>query len=333
MTSYGTILLTGGSGSFGRAFIKHLLAHDLAERIVSVSRNAEMRYRLEQDIPDPRLIVVPGDVRQRDDLEAAYAGPIDTIVHAAAEKHVGTGETHAHYVTSINVQGAKHVAAFAQQRRVTRLVALSTDKACRPFNHYGSSKLRAEGVFIDADQWPHSPTRCAVVRYGNVCGSSGSVLPLFIKQRQAGRLTVTDLRMTRYWMSLSPAADFTVFQEPGRRPVMSAVELVLFALDRMAGSEVFIPMIPSATIANLADELRGDAVVEEVGIRPGEKLHEELIAPEESGRCWRTEQGVYVLLPTVEARPSIPAERVPEGFTYTSADQPQPLRIELGVPA
>lgn len=333
MTHLGTTLITGGTGSFGRAFITHVLAHDLVDRIVSVSRNAEMRYRLEQDIPDRRLIVVPGDVRHLADLEAAFDGPIDTLIHAAAEKHIGTGQTHEHYVRAINVGGAVQVSHFAIGRGVRRVVALSTDKACAPLNAYGHSKAVAEQILTigapTAAALAGVSTRFSVVRYGNVVGSSGSVLPLFIRQRASGRLTVTDLRMTRYFMALSPSAAFQVYQEPGRRSVMSAVDLVLFALEHMAGGEIFIPEIPSATIANLADELRGDAVVDEVGIRDGEKLHEELVAPAESDRCWRTEQGVYVLMPTASDIPSIAADRVLRGFAYTSADHPQPLRIEL----
>ncbi len=324
--SLGTVYLTGGSGSFGRAFIRYLLEHDLAERIISVSRNAEMRYRLEQDYPDPRLIVVPGDVRCLDDLEAAYDGPIDVLVSAAAEKHVLTGERHEHYVRSINIEGTRNVVQFARRRQIQKVIALSTDKACRPINAYGRSKAEAERIVTGAG--------FSCVRYGNVVGSSGSVLPLFLRQRQSGRLTVTDLRMTRFFMPLAPSADFRVFEEPGMQPVISAVELVCYAITHTKGGEVFIPRIPSGTMANLAEQLKGDGVVEEVGIRPGEKLHEDLIAPSEADRCWwLPDDGVFLLMPTSLAQPAIDAERVPVGFSYSSVDDPKPLLVELGVPA
>ncbi len=325
--SLGTVLLCGGTGSFGRAFIRTLLARNLADRIVSLSRNAEMRYKLEQDFPDPRLLVVPGDVRQPADLDAAYDGPIDVIVLASAEKHIGTGQSHQHYVRSINVQGSLNVLDFAARRGVTRLLALSTDKACHPINAYGQSKADMERLLVQANG--RDGVRVSLVRYGNVVGSSGSVLPLFIRQRAQGRLTVTDLRMTRYHMSLSDDADIRVFQEPGRRPVISAVGLVLTALDRMAGSEIFIPRIPSGTIANLAREVGPGCVIEEIGIRSGEKLDEELVCAAEADRCWATPDGLYVLLPTPEAVPRFAASRVPAGFTYTSGQDPQPLRVEL----
>lgn len=326
--SLGTVLITGGSGSFGRAFISYLLKHDLADRIVSISRNAEMRYRLEQDMADPRLIVVPGDVRYSADLEAAYDGPVDVLIHAAAEKHVGTGQTHSQYVQAINVGGAKHVIGYARRQGVQTVIALSTDKACAPINRYGQSKLDAEALFVRATS-EHGP-RFSVVRYGNVIGSSGSVLPLFVRQRTAGRLTVTDLRMTRFFMSLSPDSDCRVYQEPGCRAVMSAVELVMYAIEHGRGSEVLIPTIPSGTIQNLAQEVGPNCRIEEIGIRPGEKLHEELIASDESRRAWVTTDGVFILMPD-DRVPSQPARRVPEGFTYTSADSPQPMRLEEGV--
>lgn len=325
-TMLGTVLLTGGSGSFGRSFVAHALAHGLVDRLVSVSRNAEMRYRLEQDCPDPRLIVAPGDVRILEDLEAAYDGPIDTIIHAAAEKHVPTGEKHEHYVRSINVGGALNIIRFARLRRVSRVLALSTDKACNPINAYGRSKAEAERLFVSANH--DGDPRFACVRYGNVVGSSGSVLPLFIKQQKAGKLTVTSKSMSRFHMALSPTASAQVYQEPGRRRVMSAVELVLYALEHMAGGELFIPMIPSSTIGDLAAAFSGCAI-EEIGVRPGEKIHEELIHSSESDRCWKTKDGVFVIMPTVSAIPAVFSVPVEKGFAYTSADDPQPLVLEM----
>jgi UDP-N-acetylglucosamine 4,6-dehydratase len=199
------------------------------------------------------------------------------------------------------------------------VLALSTDKACNPRNEYGHSKAQAELVFVGSG--------FSCVRYGNVINSSGSVLPLFIEQRRQGRLTVTDRRMTRYFMPLSDDAAMSVYQEPGAMPVTSAVGLVLYALEHMRGGEVFVPTIPSGLIQNLAEEVGRGCAIDEIGIRPGEKLHEELIHSSEASRCWRTDEGVFVIMPSASAEPSVPAERVAAGFSYDSGQHPQPLRV------
>jgi|TARA_R110000824_G_scaffold44320_4_gene129013 UDP-N-acetylglucosamine 4,6-dehydratase len=315
--TFGTVMITGGTGSFGRAFIGHLLKHHLAEQIVSVSRNAEMRYKLEQDFPDPLLLVVPGDVRHLPDLNHCYGGPIDTIVHAAAEKHIVTGEAHKHYVNDINVVGAKNIVSLARARNTSTLVALSTDKACDPINEYGKSKAKAEKIVADAGY--------TSVRYGNVAGSSGSVIPLFIKQQKTGEITVTDKNMTRFHMPLSEDADVMVYEEPDATPVMSAVELVIYAIRNGIGGEIFVPRIPSSTVGALAMGFP-DCTVREIGIRPGEKMHEDLISKREADRCWLNDDGVYVIQRTPE-NVTPHAARVVPGFRYTSADSPQLLQI------
>lgn len=324
-----TVLVTGGSGSFGCAFIRAVLAlPNGPATIISVSRNAAKRYELEQAFPDPRLVVVPGDVRILEDLEAAVEGRrIDVIIHAAAEKHVPTGEQYAHFVRSTNVDGASNVIELSRRVGASRVVALSTDKACMPQTVYGETKAAAEYLFRRADAFvPH--TRYAVVRYGNVAGSSGSVIPLFIKQRSAGKLTVTDRRMSRYWMPLSDDADIRVIQEPGSQRVLSATSFVLWALAHMRGGEVFVPQIPSASVQQLAEAIGQGAEIEEIGIRAGEKLHEDLIAPDEADRCWDTGQGIYALLP--EWREPLDGwTKVPVGFSYNSGQAPQPLRYEV----
>lgn len=317
--TFGTLMITGGTGSFGRAFIAHLLKHNMAERIVSVSRNAEMRYKLEQDFSDSRLLVVPGDVRHANDLEHCYHEHVDTIVHAAAEKHVVTGEKHTHYVNDINVAGARNIVNYATTHHVSTLVALSTDKACAPINAYGKSKAKAEKVVADGGY--------TSVRYGNVAGSSGSVIPLFIKQQKTGEITVTDKNMTRFHMPLSPDADVMVYEwdEPTCTPVMSAVELVIYAIRNGIGGEIFVPRIPSSTIGALALGF-ADCVVKEIGVRPGEKMHEDLISAKEASRCWINHDGVYVILRDSES--VLPnGTRVPAGFRYTSADDPQLLQV------
>jgi len=327
----GTILVTGGTGSFGVACIGALLAdRDAPEKIISVSRNAAKRYELEQRFPDSRLVVVPGDVRIMSDLIAAVEGhAVDTIIHAAAEKHLPTGENHRHYVWSTNAHGAAHVVALARHVHARQVIALSTDKACEPINEYGKSKREAELIFASADLADEA-TAYTSVRYGNVCGSSGSVIPLFVRQRAAGILTVTDRRMSRYFMSLSDDAEVGVYQEPGREPAWSAVGLVLWAMRHARGGEIFVPQIPSATILDLADAMADGAQIVETGIRPGEKLHEDLIAASESARCYDTGEGVYAILPA--HRDPLPGWlQVPAGFHYDSGQHLQPLRYEVSV--
>lgn len=313
------ILVTGSTGTFGRAFVKTALALGV-DRIIALARNAEMRYRLAQDFPDPRLLVVPGDVRIVADLHRAceVAGPIDAIVHAAAEKHITTGQAFRPYVYDVNVRGASNVITVAAAFRIPRIIALSTDKACEPVNYYGETKALAEQLFIEAGY--------TVVRYGNVVGSSGSVIPLFLQQRQHGRLTITDRRMTRFFMPVSDDGSWSVWQEPGRHRVMSAVGLVVYALEHGTGGDVFVPTIPSGTIADLAEQLAPGCQIVETGIRDGEKLHEQLIATDEVPRTYRLTDGVFVVKP-VPVGYMAPVEPT---FRYTSDVNPQPLCIHEG---
>ncbi|MCR4375623.1 MAG: polysaccharide biosynthesis protein [Acidobacteria bacterium] len=319
-----SVLVTGGSGSFGRACIRTLLALDPAVEIVSVSRNAEARYRLEAACPTPRLTVVPGDVRVPADLARAFDRQVDTVIHAAAEKHVGTGERYAAYTEAINFLGAKHVWQAAHAAGATKLLALSTDKACLPETFYGETKAAAERWLLSKhDPWL---LRCSVVRYGNVAASSGSVIPLFLQQKHQGVLTVTDRRMSRFWMPLSDDADVQLFQEPGALCVMSAVRWVLLALEHMRGGEIFVPEIPGATVETLARAIAPDARVVEIGVRPGEKLTEDLISPEEGAHCYRVPFGGWAVVP--EGYPA-PAEwtKAAAGFCYRSDQAHQPIRL------
>lgn len=313
-----TVLITGGSGTFGRAFVRFALQSGVV-RIVAMSRNAEMRYRLQQSYPDPRLVVVPGDVRIPADLECAFdvAGAVDVVVHAAAEKHVATGQLYQDYTHAVNVGGAANVIQAAADRGVRRLVALSTDKACEPVNYYGETKALAEELFIAAGR--------TVVRYGNVVGSSGSVLPLFLQQRQHGRLTITDRRMTRFFMPVDDDGAWGVVQEPGGRGVMSAVGLVAYAIEEGYGAEIFVPTIPSGTILNLAESMAPGCVLEETGIRDGEKLHEQLIAADEVRRTYRMPGGVYAVYATPQAH-LIPVEPT---FRHASDVDPQPIEVRF----
>ena len=304
-----TVLITGGTGSFGRAFIAHVLATEPTCQVVSLSRNAEMRYRLErahlEAVEVGRLRVVPGDVRQVSDLADLADFGITTAIHAAAEKHIGTGEKFQRYTHDVIVNGTRHVLAFARTVKA-RVLALSTDKACDPINYYGQCKAEAERLVIDAGG--------SLVRYGNVVASSGSVVPLFLEQRKSGVLTVTDRRMTRFAMPLEPGSN-----------IPSAVEIVLDALASMRGGEIFVPAIPSHRVQDLAKAIGADCRIEEIGIRPGEKLHEALISPREAERAWERFEGGWVILPTPDVVwPR--GRRVPAGFSYSSDQRPLLVR-------
>ena len=335
-----TILITGGTGSFGRAFIRTLLA-TTDDRIVSVSRNAELRYELEQahleHVRSGRLQVLPGDVRQASDLEPAFALGIDVVIHAAAEKHIGTGQKYAQYTWGVNVGGAHAIIDLATRYGVSRVVALSTDKACEPVNFYGQTKADAEAAFLQADAEGLGPLFLRIgplfslVRYGNVVASSGSVLPLFLQQRASNRLTITDRRMTRYFMPISdpPFCEFPVYQRG--EPVMSAVRLVQTALQDMRGGEIFVPRIPSARIQELAEQIGPACQIDEIGMREGEKLHEALISAAEAERTYVRPDGLFVML-AAHRHPDPDWVKVPAGFSYTS-EQTESISVTPAVVA
>jgi UDP-N-acetylglucosamine 4,6-dehydratase len=328
-------LITGASGSFGKAFIRHVLADPTFDgQIIGLSRNAEMRYHLEQrqlaDVKVGRLVVVPGDVRQVGDLVALESFGITTIIHACAEKHIGTGERFVAYTHSVNYTGTLNAVSFAQTVGAGRFLLLSTDKATRgvhgepPANYYGETKRGAELICTGASVLPG--TVIAATRYGNVIHSSGSVLPLFLEQRKAGVLTVTDLRMTRFAMPIDDEGSngARVRMQDGRG-VTSAVGLVLDALAHMTPGAIFVPAIPSHHVRDLAATVGRGCEIVEVGIRPGERLHEVLIAPSEANRTWARAEGGWVILPTPEDEwPG--GRRVPEDFHFSS-DQ-NPLAVE-----
>lgn len=328
-----TILLTGGTGSFGRAFIATTLATS-DDRIISVSRNAALRYELEQahleHVRSGRLAVLPGDVRSLADLEPAFELGPDLVVHAAAEKHVGTGQRYGRYTWEVNVGGAHSLIHLAMRYKVRRVLALSTDKACEPVNYYGETKAEAEEEFLAADEERQGPW-FSLVRYGNVVASSGSVVPLFLQQRESGVLTVTDRRMTRFAMPIAdpPFCEFPV--ECAGQPVMSAVRLVQTALRDMRGGEIFIPRIPSHSIQQLAEQIGPGCEIREVGIRDGEKLHEALISVAEAERTYQRPDGLYVIL-APHRQPEDGWVKVPAGFSYTS-EQTVPIAVTANVVA
>lgn len=264
------ILITGGTGSFGRAFVHTVLERYDVRRIVIFSRDEFKQYEMEQEIPAEKRSKVRffiGDVRDRDRLEMALRD-IDYVIHAAALKHVPAAEYNPFECIRTNVIGAENVVRASIAAGVKRVVALSTDKAANPVNLYGASKLAADKIFVAAHNFRgHSPITFSVVRYGNVIGSRGSVVPFFQKliAEKAESLPITDERMTRYWITLDKGVDF-----------------VLNCLQTMYGGEIFVPKLPSMRIVELARTMAPHLPLRHVGIRPGEKLHETLITVDDA---------------------------------------------------
>ncbi len=299
------VLVTGGTGSFGTAFIRHLLdCHDPA-RVVIFSRDELKQYEgRERFANDSRLRWFIGDIRDRDRLNRAMHG-IRYVVHAAALKQVDTAEYNPFEYVRTNVVGSQNVVDASIDCGVEKVVALSTDKASSPINLYGATKLVADKLFVSANHYAaHQAARFAVVRYGNVMGSRGSVIPYFRKLAAEGRsLPITDKQMTRFWIGLD-----------------QAVRFVIESFELMQGGELYVPRIPSMRIVDLAEAVAPDAPTHETGIRPGEKLHEEMISAEEGRRALRL-GGRYVLQPTIASWGyTPPPEGTPVGadFAYRS---------------
>jgi UDP-N-acetylglucosamine 4,6-dehydratase len=258
------VLVTGGTGSFGTAFARTLLAEHEPAAVRIYSRDELKQSELARMLDDDRLRFLLGDVRSRERLELALRG-VDVVVHAAALKHVTACEYNPFEAVQTNVLGSENVVSAALANNVPRFVALSTDKAVNPVNLYGATKLCAEKIVTQANSYVgDSPSRFCCVRYGNVVGSRGSVVPLFREQAEQGELTLTDESMTRFWITLDQAVDF-----------------VIDSLERMQGGEVFVPKIPSMRITDLADAIAPGARRSVIGIRPGEKLHEVLLTEDE----------------------------------------------------
>ncbi len=307
-----SVLVTGGTGSFGRAFVEAAL-RSKARKVSVFSRDEQKHYVLDRQIKDRRLRFFIGDIRDRDRLNTAFRD-VDIVVHAAAMKHVPLCEYNPIEAVQTNVNGARNVIEAAMSCGVEKVIALSTDKAVSPANLYGATKLCMEKLLIAANAYAGDrATRFSVVRYGNVMGSAGSVIPLFRNQLRDGRLTITDTRMTRFWIEMS-----------------DAVALVLRGLHLMTGGEIFIPKLPTTDIETLAEAVAPGVPRTTVGIRPGEKLHETLISEEEVRRT--SDIGdILVVWPEFAFHQTLAAIRpgtpVPEDFVYCS-DRAQP-RLDL----
>ena len=302
-----SILITGGTGSFGKAFIDYALKNLNPKRLIVFSRDELKQYEVRQLFSDdPRLRWFIGDVRDHQRLFRAMHN-VDYVVHAAALKQVDTGEYNPFEFVKTNVLGSQNVVEASIDAGIKRVVALSTDKASSPINLYGATKLTADKIFILGNNYAASyPTRFAVVRYGNVTGSRGSIIPKWRALAEAGEsLPITDLRCTRFLITLP-----------------EAVQMVVDTFDMMQGGELVVPHIPSHRVVDLAQAIAPGAQMHDIGLRPGEKLHEEMISPEEGRRAVIVKDGkYYVLEPELASwgyTPITDGVPVPEGFQCSS---------------
>jgi UDP-N-acetylglucosamine 4,6-dehydratase len=309
MINNANILITGGTGSFGKKLVEVVLRDYQPHRLIVFSRDELKQYEMAQQFSEkeyPAIRYFLGDVRDKERLQRAFDG-VEIVVHAAALKQVPAAEYNPLEAIKTNVLGAANVIEAAIDRGVSRVIALSTDKAASPINLYGATKLCSDKLFVAANSYAgwHT-TRFSVVRYGNVVGSRGSVIPFFLKMRGTGALPITDPRMTRFWITLE-----------------QGVQFVLKSLDRMVGGEIFVPKIPSMNIMDLAAALGPECRTEIIGIRPGEKLHEVMV-PEDDAYHTVEYEDYFAILPTL-ANWSIPdyvqgngGRLCPDGFRYSS---------------
>lgn len=305
-----SILITGGTGSFGKEFVKTILSRwPNVNRLVIYSRDEQKQFLMGHEYPEnkfPQLRFFIGDVRDFERLKRACQG-IDYIIHAAAMKHVHIAEYNPDECVKTNIGGAENVIRAALETSVEKVVALSTDKACAPINLYGATKLTSDKLFIAANNIRGKKNiKFSVVRYGNVMGSNGSVMPFFLKKREEGVIPITDPNMTRFNISLS-----------------EGVEMVLHALESAWGGELFVPKIPSYRITDVAEAIAPDCEIKVVGIRPGEKIHEEMITASDSFSTYDLGK-YYAILPQTpswkleEFVNHFGATKVPTGFCYNS---------------
>jgi UDP-N-acetylglucosamine 4,6-dehydratase len=308
------VLVTGGTGSFGRKFIEIMLREYHPRRLVILSRDELKQHDMRSSGFDhASLRYFLGDVRDASRLHRAFSG-ISVVVHAAALKQVPACEYNPFEAIQTNIMGGRNVIDAAIDRGVQRVLALSTDKAVNPVNLYGATKLCAEKVFVQANSYAGSQeTRFSCARYGNVVGSRGSVIPVFLEQRKRGRITITDARMTRFWLTLD-----------------QGVRFVIRSIEQMHGGEIFVPKIPSMRLVDLAEAVAPGCTVEFIGIRPGEKLHEVLLSEDEARSAVEVDD-MYIIQPSHpwwKRGNWIHARELPQGFRYTSDTNEQWLTNE-----
>lgn len=305
-----SILITGGTGSLGKALTKYILTHfPKVKKVVIFSRDEQKQFQMAQEYSEskyPQMRYLIGDVRDKERLMRAFKG-IDYVIHAAAMKHVPIAEYNPDECVKTNIYGAQNVIEACLATNVQRVVALSTDKACAPINLYGATKLASDKLFIAANNIKgDNPIRFSVVRYGNVMGSNGSVIPFFIKKKKEGVIPITDMQMTRFNISLQ-----------------GGVDMVMHALFNAWGGELFVPKIPSYHIGDVAEAIAPECEHRVIGIRPGEKIHEEMISVSDAFYTYDLGK-YYAILPTTprwkmeDFIKEFNAKKVPEGFSYNS---------------
>ena len=315
-----TILITGGTGSFGKSFVKYLLDNFKPKKVIVFSRDELKQSQMEDEIKDntDRLRFFLGDVRDLQRLERAFHG-VDIIIHAAALKQVPTIEYNPFEAVKTNIIGTQNVIDAAIDQNVEKAILISTDKAAEPANLYGSTKLCAEKLFVSGNSYAGGKTKFSCVRYGNVIASRGSIVEILLKNKNAEKVYLTDERMTRFWITLQ-----------------KSFALVLFALENMTGGEIFIPKIPTMKLVDLFDCLAPNAKKEIIGVRPGEKLYESLLTKEESRHAVELDQ-YFVILPEHKGSPRIPQRcqhfieiggKLSDDFSYDSNNNKECLSKE-----
>ena len=300
-----SVLVTGGTGSFGKSFIKRLLKDDEVKKIIVFSRDELKQFEMQSDIDSPKMRYFLGDVRDFSRLKQATDG-VDVIVHAAAIKQIPAAEYNPMEAIKTNIIGAENIVNVAIQNGISRVIALSTDKAANPANLYGATKLCSDKLMVAGNVLAGKhPTRFAVVRYGNVLGSRGSVIPFFKDQKVKGTIPITDVEMTRFWLTLNEGVDF-----------------VINSLNKMQGGEIFVPKIPSFKVTDVARVVAPNVPTKIIGIRPGEKLHEVMITEDDSAYTREFEDYYAILAPFLLETDFYQknGKKVPLGFSFTSAN-------------
>jgi UDP-N-acetylglucosamine 4,6-dehydratase len=308
------VLVTGGTGSFGKKFIEIMLREYQPAKIIIYSRDELKQHEMQASgYNHESLRYFIGDVRDLERLKRAF-NKVDIVVHAAALKQVPACEYNPMEAIKTNILGSSNVIDAALDKGVSRVLALSTDKAVNPINLYGATKLAAEKLFVQSNAYAGSgTTRFSCVRYGNVVGSRGSVVPVFLKQRENGKVTITDERMTRFWISLE-----------------QGVRFVIRCIEQMQGGEVFVPKIPSMKVVDLAQAVAPDAELSIIGIRPGEKLHEVLISEDEA-RLTLEREDMFVVTPSTtlwQRDQTFEGKTLPDGFRYASDNNTEWLGLD-----